>query len=112
MQAAQENQCSAYLINGTNEGIGLIPLVTGDGSALFALRPDKLVTVPNKFYFFKNEEIKSLKIKRANLISLVSKEITIKLGNGRVINLMVNNKEKALPYHEMEFTKFVNSHKN
>ena len=52
------------------------------------------------------------KIKRANLISLVSKEITIKLGNGRVINLMVNNKEKALPYHEMEFTKFVNSHKN
>ena len=102
MQAAQENQCSAYLINGTNEGIGLIPLVTGDGSALFALRPDKLVPVPNKFYFFKNEEIKSLKIKRANLISLVSKEITIKLGNGRVINLMVNNKEKALPYHEME----------
>ena len=77
MQAAQENQCSAYLINGTNEGIGLIPLVTGDGSALFALRPDKLVTVPNKFYFFKNEEIKSLKLKRANLISLVSKEITI-----------------------------------
>lgn len=105
MQAAQENQCSAYLINGTNEGIGLIPLVTGDGSVLFALRP-------NKFYFFKNEEIKSLKIKRANLISLVSKEITIKLGNGRVINLMVNNKEKALPYHEIEFTKFVNSHKN
>lgn len=110
MKANAENQCQAYLINQTENGIGLIPLNSTSGT-LLSYKPDKLIATPERFTFINQNDIASVKIKRANLISLVSKNVIIELNNGRKYNLQVNNKEKNIPYHEANFAEFMNRYK-
>lgn len=104
---AARRELSGYIINQMENGIALIPLRTeGIG---FNIK--KMVPNINSYTFFAQSEIKNIKIKRANLISAVSKKVVIELKDGNKYNLMVNLKEKYLPYQQDNFAKFMKKYK-
>ncbi|MCR5147111.1 MAG: hypothetical protein K6B70_07235 [Clostridia bacterium] len=104
---AARRELSGYIINQMENGIALIPLRTeGIG---FNIK--KMVPNINLYTFFAQCEIKNIKIKRANLISAVSKKVVIELNDGNKYNLIVNLKEKYLPYQQDNFAKFMKKYK-
>lgn len=105
--AGMNKKCDGYLINQTERGIGLIPL----NSKGFSNNLAKMKADINSFIFIDQGNIKSVTIKKANLISLVTKKVVINLADGSKYNLLVNNKEKNLPYHETNFNNFINGYK-
>ncbi len=108
MKSLKENRGVAYLVNQTEKGIGLIPLTKkGEGSG----SPKNLQVNPEAFTFIEQHDIKKIKIKRANLISAVTKKVVIEEIGGRKYKWLVNNKEKLLPYHESNFVEFKNMYK-
>lgn len=107
-----ENKCDAYLVNQTENGIGLIPLNSSGIPGLSMSGPDKMTINIDGYYFINKQDIKKLTVKRANLISLVSKSVNIELTSGRKYYWLVNNKEKLLPYHEQCFKNFAENIRN
>ena len=102
-----------YLINQTEKGIGLIPLKYKDFSSQISAitvgaLPEKMVAQLDKFFFIEKEKIESISIRTVNL---KMKNVTIKLVNNENIGLTINNKFKSIPYHEENFSKFVNKYK-
>lgn len=94
MIAASENRAwDAYLINATENGIGILPL--GNKNPLF-LKLENLNPQLEHFMFFYNNDIEFVKIRRLNFISPVAKSLQIKLKNGIKYNLAVRNKEKTI----------------
>lgn len=110
MESKMENKCDGYLVNQTESGIGLIPL-NSDGMSYITNNPKKMKANVEACTFIQQADIKKVTIKNANLISLVTKEVTIELINGRKYNWLVNKKEKTIPYHEENFAKFMNMYK-
>ena len=107
MAAGAEQNANGYLINQTEKGIALIPLnTTGLTNNL-----KKMVPNTNSFIFVAQSDIKRIKIRRANLISLVSKQITIELNDGKKFHLLVNLKEKLIPYQQENVAKFLEKYK-
>ena len=104
MEAAQKYQCDGYLINQTERGLALIPLNSSSSlnKSMKNMQPNLQGTV-----FIDQSYIQSVTIKRANLISMVSKNVKIRLTTGFEYDLIINNKEKLLPYQESEFSRFV-----
>lgn len=103
------NMWDGFLINDTEKGIGLIPLE--NTKSVFVIKPENMIVHLEDFIFINKNEIESIKIRRLNFISAVAKEVNITLKNGAKYNLMINNKEKSLEYHEMNFSKFINKYK-
>ena len=110
MVAAMTNKAwDAYLVNQTEKGIGLIPLK--NTKPLFSTKVENMVPQLDCFTFLDKYNIASVKIGRFGLISPVAKSLVIKLGDGSKYNLIVNNKEKLIPYHEANFAEFVKKYK-
>lgn len=101
-----ENDCDGFIVDLTENGLGMMPLING-GLNGFTFTPKKMRANPQAYFFVPESKIKSVAIKRYNLISMVSKKVIIELNNGRKINLVVNIKEKLLPYHEAGFANFM-----
>lgn len=101
-----ENDCDGFIVDLTENGLGMMPLING-GLNGFTFTPKKMKANPSAYFFVPENEIKSVAIKRYNLISMVTKKVIIELNNGRKINLVVNVKEKLLPYHESGFANFM-----
>lgn len=107
MAAGMEQNANGYLINQMENGIALIPLnSTGIGNNI-----KKMIPNTNSHMFFGQEEIKKVKIKRAYFISAVTKSVRIELKDGKKFNLLVNVKEKYIPYHKENFAKFMQKYK-
>ena len=107
MAAGMEQNANGYLINENENGLVLIPLnSTGISNNL-----KKMVPNTNAFVYVAKSEIKKIKIKRAYLISAVVKKVKIELNDGKKYNLLVNVKEKYVPYHKENFARFIEKHK-
>ena len=107
MAAGMEQNANGYLINENENGLALIPLnSTGISNNL-----KKMVPNTNAFVYVAKSEIKKIKIKRAYLISAVVKKVKIELNDGKKYNLLVNVKEKYVPYHKENFARFIEKHK-
>lgn len=109
---AKGENIDGYLINQTEKGIGLIPLKYKDISSQISAftvgaLPEKMVAQLDEFFFIEKEKIESISIKTVNL---KMKNVTIKLVNNETISLTVNNKLKSIPYHEENFSQFVNKY--
>ena len=109
MEAAVANQgWSGYLINQTEKGIGMIPI---KNTKVFTAKPENMEVHTDQFKFISQENIKSVKIKRQNLISAVAKTVIITLNDTTKYELDVRNKEPKIPYHAENFKKFVAKYK-
>lgn len=106
---SMNNLWHGFLINDTEKGIGLIPLE--NTKSILVFKPENMKVHLEDFIFIDKDEIESIKIKRLNFISAVTKEVNIKLKDGSRYSLMINNKEKSLEYHEINFSKFINKYK-
>lgn len=101
--------CKGFLVNQTEKGIALIPF---DYEGIAWTNPiKKMKAQVNSYKFIAQEEIDKVIIKNANLISAVTKNVTIVLKDATRINLVVNKKQKDISYHEENFSKFINTYK-
>lgn len=101
--------CKGFLVNQTEKGIALIAL---DYNGISWSNPiKKMKAQVDSYMFIEQEDIEKVIIKNANLISAVTKNVTIILKNTTRINLMVNKKEKYIPYHEENFARFMSKYK-
>ncbi len=97
------------LINPTSRGLGLIPLNT-KGVAM-TINPEKMFADVSKFTFVGNENIESIILKNYNIFNSKVKKLKIKIRNSQTLHLMVNVKEKKIPYHEENFAAFMEKYK-
>ncbi len=113
MEAKANNRAwDGYLINQTEKGIGLIPLKNTKVLSLSSIKPENMIVQLDEFIFVEKDNISNIKIKKFNLFSPIAKTVYIKLKNDADFNLFVNNKEKQLPYHEENFSKFVSKNQH
>ena len=107
VEGAARREAGGYIINQMEKGIALIPLKSNG----IGLSIKKMIPNTSAYVFFAQSEIKNIKIKRYNLISAVSKKVVIELNDGNKYNLIVNLKEKYIPYHKDNFAKFMERYK-
>ena len=103
--AFQDMAYDGFLINKTESGIALIPL--NAQGVMWKSTPEKLVAYPACF-FFRFDEIESIKIKNFALINSKVKSLKIKFKDGYTLYLSANVKDKFIPYHERNFAEFMN----
>ena len=96
------------LINQTENGLGIIPLVT-QGVQLI-LNPDKMVAEPNRFFFIPNQYIASIIVKKFNIFNKKTQKVRIKLTDGTEFKLLAHVSEKNISYQESNFAKFMNKY--
>lgn len=98
------------LINATEKGLGLVPLSV-KGVQLM-LNADKMEPQLDRFVFIANENIEDISVKNFNVFNKKTQKIHIKLKGGTTIHQLVHVSEKAIPYQETNFDKFMNKYKN
>ena len=98
------NNYPGYLINQTESGIGLIPLVSnGKINALKNFQP-----YMHGFTFIGQNYIEKMTIKNYTFLTKKVKSVQIKVPNSKPLKLMVQKKQKNIPYHEENFLRFMN----
>lgn len=96
---------SAYLVNQTEYGIGLIPL-ENTSNLVFPLI-NNMKIVPNSYIFINQNNIKNVTIKNV-MFNSFKLNVTIETFDGLEIKLNVYKKNEYLTYHESNFMNFVN----
>lgn len=106
VKSGMQSKYPAYLINQTENGIGFIPL--SSNKILNNLKNFQ----PNlaAFTFIGQNYIENITIKNYAIINSRLKRMTIKVQNSNPLHLMVNVKEKLIPYHEKNFSTFMNKY--
>lgn len=98
------------LINATEKGLGLVPLSV-KGVQLM-LNADKMEPQLDRFVFIENENIEDISVKNFNVFNKKTQKVHIKLKGGVTIHQLAHVSEKAIPYQEANFAKFMNKYKN
>ena len=96
------------LINQTENGLGIIPLVT-KGVQLM-LNPDKMEANIDRFFFIPNQYITSITVKKFNIFNKKTQKVGISLTDGTEFKLLAHVSEKNIPYQELNFNKFMNKY--
>jgi len=107
MVAGMQNY-DGLLINQTENGLGVIPLVN-KGIQLM-LNPDKMVADTNRFFFIPNEYIVSIIVKKFNIFNKKTQKVRIKLTDGTEFKLLAHVSEKNIAYQESNFAKFMSKY--
>ncbi len=107
--AFQDMAYDGFLINKTENGLALIPL--NAQGVMWTATTEKLMAYPACF-FFRNDEIESIKIKNFALINSKIKSLKIKFKDGYTLYLIVRVKDKIISYHERNFAEFMNCYSN
>lgn len=94
----------ALLINQNENGIGAFYL-NQDGIA-FSYNLSKMHIDKSSYFFIKNEEIVSIKVKNWAIFNSKIKRIEIKVNGGKNHQLYANLQEKLFPYQIENFSKF------
>lgn len=105
MVKGMEYPYDALLINQTENGLGIYYL--NQKGIPFSYNLAKMHVDENTYFFIKNEEIKSIEIKKWALLNSKTKKVIIKLNNGKIHQLYANINEKLLPYQNENFAKFI-----
>lgn len=98
-----------YLINWTENGLGIIPLdATG---VMLTLTPAKLKADTSSYFFVSNEQIESIVVKNFNIFNSSTKKVIIALKNNQKLHLMARLNEKLIPYQNENLSKFAEKYK-
>ena len=105
MIKGMEYPFDALLINFTDEGIGFFHL----GPAKFSLKVtlEKLVVKKDTYTFIKNEDIKSIVVKKYALLNKKVKSVIIKTKNKKTYYLQAKVNDDKIPYHNDSFAKII-----
>ena len=98
-------KADGYLFDTTESGIGIIPLKYN--GVMMTINPSKMEPQTEAYAFYKNEDIESLVVKNYNIFNSKVKTIKLELKSGDKLILTARVKEKLIPYHEENFSKFV-----
>ncbi len=101
----------AMLLNLTEKGIGFIPL-WNKGISLSTPPIAKMEPKINNYFFVDEKSLKNVTIKNFSFLNRKLKKITIMLHSGGKIQLLARLKEKEIPYHEINFAKFMHRFEN
>ena len=105
------NKYTWYLINQTENGLGIMPLVVS-GGIVMNFNPQKLSPVFEDFTFYSYQELKNIEVKNLGGLNKKVQAVTIVFANGTKLNLTVSIKEKLLIYQESNFTRFMARYKH
>ncbi len=105
MVNGMEYPYDALLINQTENGIGMF--ILNQPGVPFTYKLDKMILQKDKFIFYKNEDIKDIKVKKFALLNNKKKSIFIITNDNKKHVLYADVDEKRLPYHNENFAKFV-----
>lgn len=95
----------ALLINQTETGFGFVPL--WHKGITLTLNVDKMEAKVNNYFFIGFDNIESVSIKNSNVFNHKLKMLRLFLKNGSKIQVCVSLTEKAIPYHEENFARFL-----
>lgn len=105
MVAGMEYPYLALLINQTEDGIGFFYLIQPKLSLKILL--ENLVVNKESFTFLKNEDIKSISVKKMSPFDSKRKSIVIKTKDKKTHYLYAKIEDDTLPYHNENFAKFI-----
>lgn len=105
MVNGMEYPYDALLVNRTESGLGIF-YIKQDGIP-WKYNIAKMNIDKKSYFFIKNEDIKSITIKKWALLNSKTKRIVIKLTDGKVHQLYANLDETLLPYQNENFSKFI-----
>jgi len=95
----------ALLINQNEYGLGIFYLK--QEGIPFNYDLSKMNIVKDSYFFVKYDEINRITVKNKNFINNKMKTVIIKLNNGDTHSLYANVNENLLPYHNENFSKFI-----
>lgn len=84
------------LINDTDAGFGIIPLV--NKGMVLSFNPSKMTAKPNRYFFIPNESIKEVIVKNYNILNSKVKRFEVKLTDGTKISVLLRVNEKDVAY--------------
>lgn len=93
------------LINKTENGIGMF-MITQPGIPL-TYKLEKMELQKDKFIFYRNEDIKEIKVKKFALLNNKKKSILIRTSDNKKYVLCSDVNEPRLAYHNSNFAKFI-----
>lgn len=96
------------LINKTENGIGM--LIAKQTGVALSYKVDKMELQKDQLIFYKNEDIKEIKIKKFALLNNKKKSIFITTSDGKKYVLCADLNEPKLPYHNDNFAKFISQY--
>ena len=108
MVNGMEYPYDGLLINQTENGIGMF--VLKQPGIPLTIKLEKLELQKDKFIFYKNEDIKEIKIKKYALLNNKTKSICIKTNDNKKHVLFANKNESKLPYHNNGLANFINKY--
>lgn len=93
------------LINDTEAGIGVIPIVYKKMTLTFD--PTKMTAKPNRYFFIPKEEITQVKLKNVLFMNSKRKRFVLKFRNNKKVSLLLSTKDKAISYQEQEVERLI-----
>jgi len=99
------NKYSGYLVNQTENGIGIIPMNGGFNS------PKGMNVFMDKFVFIPNQNIEQIIVKNYSFGNKKLQLVKIKGSNKFSFQMIAFVKEKLLPYQEVCFSRFMAKYK-
>lgn len=93
------------LINDTEAGLGIIPLV--NKGMVMSFNPSKMTAKPNRYFFIPNEAIKEIIVKNYNILNPKVKRFEVKLADGTKISVLLRAKEKDVAYQSNAIEKLM-----
>lgn len=105
MVSGMEYPFAGLVMDFTEEGIGFFHLVNAKFSLMISL--EKLKLNKDSYTFLKNEDIKSIEVKKFALLDKKRKEVIIKTVDGKKYYLYQKVDDNMIPYHNENFAKIV-----
>lgn len=105
MVKGMEYPFDALLVNFTDEGIGFFQLAPAKFSLKVTL--EKLVVKKDTYTFIKNEDIKSIEVKKFAPLNKKVKSVIIKTNDKKEYYLYGRLNDDKIPYHNEMFAKII-----
>lgn len=102
--------CDGLLINQTENGLGLIPLLSK--GMQMVVNVSKMEPQLDRFVFVPNNAIESIEIKNFNFLNKKLQKVTIKINGLKPLYHVAKVSDKDIEYQEQNFTKFMNKCKD
>ncbi len=100
--AANNRNWAAYLLNVNEMGFGILPFESTKG---LGIKPENLAPRFDQFFYIPYQQLASVSVKRYTIGSSI-KRVIIEITNAPKFDLLVQVKEKKMPYHESCFMAF------
>lgn len=107
-RAANNRNWAGYLLNVNEMGFGILPF---ENTKTFGVKLEDLAPRLDEFFYIPYQQLVSVSVKRYTLGSSI-KRLIIEIANAPKFDLIVQVKQKKLPYHEGCFKTFCDFYGN